>query len=88
MYEGSQRRFREVAEQPDAVAIAAYEDDTVHDEILSGMWLFLFLSRVEGEVKPEDSSSSSLTPMMMNTRAEAKKAVFSTSLIMFRWCTR
>ena len=74
MYEGSQRRFREVAEQHDAVASTTYEDDTVHDEILSGMWLFLFLSRVEGEVKPEDSSS--LTPMMMNTRAEAEECCF------------
>ena len=73
MYEGSQLRFREVAEQHNAVASTTYEDDTVHDEILSGMWLFLFLSRVEGEVKPEDSSSSSLTPMMMNTRAEAEE---------------
>jgi len=29
VYEGSQRRFREVAEQPDAVAITAYKDYTV-----------------------------------------------------------
>ena len=44
----------------------------MHDEILSGVRLFL--SRVKADVKPEVSSS--LTPMMMNTRAEAEECCF------------
>ena len=49
VYEGSQRRFREVAEQHDAVASTTYEDDTVHDEILSGVRLFLSGVEVRGQ---------------------------------------